>query len=126
MPRNTMIDYFVVLLIAIILLLFVQIAALVRVRLLIKQLKTTLNTLNSRFGLLQIKTVYPKSLIKCRFCKYRNSFINSTAGGQDEEPFFYQCALDEKSILLDYSCSKFQPEPFYLKSHLSQNSSRKG
>ena len=120
-----MIDYFVVLLIAIILLLIVQIGALVRVRFLIKQLKKTLNMLNGRFALVQLKTTYPKSLTKCRFCKYRNSFINS-AEDKENETFFYHCALDDKPIELEHSCNNFQPELFYLKSHLSQNSSRKG
>ncbi len=120
-----MIDYFVILMIAIILLLIVQIAALLRVRFLIKQLKTALNTVNSRLGIFQLKAPYPKSLIKCRFCKYRNSFINSVSN-EPSEIFSYRCTLDDSRVDLDHSCKNFQPELYYLKSHLSQNSSRKG
>lgn len=120
-----MIDYFLILLITIILLLIVQIAALIRVRFLIKQLKNTLQAINSRFGFLQSKISYPKSLTKCRFCKYRNSFLNN-ATDENSDPFVYRCALDEQLIDLDHSCKHFQPELFYLKSLLSQNSTRKG
>jgi len=125
MTGVSMTDYLFVLLIAIILLLFVQIAALIRVRFLIKQLKNALNTINRHFGFLQQKIVYPKSLTKCRFCKFRKSFINSAAD-ENSDTFFYRCALDNTSVDLDHSCSNFQPEVFYLKSLLSHNSSRKG
>ena len=124
MTGETMIDYFVILLIAVILLLVAQIAALIRVRFLIKQLKITLNTLNNRFGILQQKSVYPKSLKKCRFCKFRNSFINNPTE-KNSDTFIYRCALNEKQVDLDHSCKHFQPELFYLKSILSQNSPRK-
>ena len=120
-----MIDYFVILLITIILLIIVQIAALIRVRFLIKQLKTTLNTLSNRFGIFQEKISYPKYLAKCRFCKFRNSFINNS-NDENSDTFLYRCALNDKQIDLDHSCKHFQPELFYLKSLLSQNSSRKG
>lgn len=108
-----MIDYFLILLIAVILLLITQIVSLIRIRYLIKQLKKALNSMRQAFGVNSQAFAFPPPLKKCQFCKFRKSFIDLQ---ENENPtnFYYRCAINNKPIQLNQSCKKFQPETFYL------------
>ena len=100
-----MIDLFVILLIAFILLLIVQIIALVRVKQLINRLRHTLVDLrnmqrNEAF-------ILPRQLRTCQFCKYRMSYIKANISG-NKENFYYRCSYHDKNVSLKSTCKQFE------------------
>lgn len=104
-----MFNLLVILLSAVILLLVVQIAALLRVRSLIRQLKTILLAFNFGIQISGNQNHYPKNIKKCQFCKFRKSYL-SNQPESDVDAFYYLCTLSAKSIDLNQSCNHFQPE----------------
>ena len=92
-----MMDYFLVLLILVILLLIAQIVSLIRIRYLIKQLKKALTLMGRALEMNSHISTFPTPLKKCQFCKFRKSFIEPQ---ENENPtsFYYQCAINNKPI----------------------------
>ena len=117
MWNYTMIDYFFILTIIILVLLVVQIIGLIRIRLLIKELRKLINGFNVLFRLTSKKPAISATKKICRDCKFRKTFVDIRESAEPGH-FYYRCALDEKPINLSYTCKKFQPDSINLgKSH---------
>lgn len=107
-----MVELLVVLLSVVSLLLVAQIASLVRVRSLIKQLKIVSSALKILTNYsVENQKHYPNNIKKCQFCKFRKSYLRSQLDATSElDTFYYLCTLNSKSIKLNQSCKYFQPE----------------
>ncbi len=100
-------DLVLILLVFLILLLVIQLIALLKVRYIIRRLKKMLNDISRIYN---IPVSVSKNKHICRFCRYRQTFIN--AHGRDtRDNFYYHCRYHQKSIELNDSCRKFKPDP---------------
>lgn len=46
----------------------------------------------------------------CQFCKHRLAYINTAKTRSDEEDFYHRCAVHNRNISLDDTCSQFDHE----------------
>ena len=100
-----MIDLFVILLIAFIILLLIQIIALIRVKQLINRLRRTLIDLGNMQR--NKSFILPKQLRICQFRKYSMTFIKANITG-NKESFYYRCAYRDKNVSLTSTCKHFE------------------
>ncbi|HQU71611.1 MAG: hypothetical protein KDI06_17310 [Calditrichaeota bacterium] len=47
----------------------------------------------------------------CQMCRHRLAYINTSKTTDEEEVFFFKCALLDKNITLDDSCDNFEADP---------------
>ena len=103
-------DLTIIILIISVALLGVQLAALLHIYNLLKYLKIVFKELG-----ISLKPTQKSGksqgirLRKCRYCKYRRTYINA-AVTEDNEDFYYRCQLNNQPVMLDHSCDKFEFE----------------
>ncbi len=103
-------DLTIIILVISVFLLGVQLAALLHINNLLTYLKKIFKELGIPLSPPK-KTEKPPAarLRKCRYCKYRRTFINA-AVTEDNEDFYYRCQLSNQPVMLDHSCDKFEFE----------------
>lgn len=105
-----MFNLLVILLAAVILLVVLQIAVLIRVRSLIYQLKTAIWFLKPAVKQKDKQIRYSNPTIKtCEFCKYRKTYLSEHPHSSIDS-IYYRCTIKDKNVDLKYSCNRFQPE----------------
>ncbi len=104
-----MLDLLTILLIAFVLLLFVQIFALVRIRQMLLRLRSMLRIISPILQRqVEIQNTRRINMRICQFCKFRQTFIKATSHGEDD--FYYRCKIKNKEVDLTDSCSHFELE----------------
>jgi hypothetical protein len=105
-----MFELMILLLCVFIVLLIVQIVALLRIRQLISRLKQVIldKKLVGRSGKQGLDNV-PRHHQKCQYCKYRQTFINATIHG-GENDFYYRCMHHNVEVSLSQTCKAFEFE----------------
>ena len=101
-----MINLFIALIAAIIVLLILQIVTLLRIRRFMGHLRKVLAQLANRKGY-QENLPLPKELNNCQFCKHRATYIKTDASGNDDD-FYYRCKVNNRKINLTSTCKHFQ------------------
>jgi len=101
-----MVDLFIALIAAIIILLILQIVTLFRIRRFMGNLRRVIAQLARRKGY-QPDQLFPDQLHNCQFCKHRASYIKTNASGSDDD-FYYRCKVNNRKISLTHTCKHFQ------------------
>ena len=104
------IDLTILILIISVILLGIQLAVLLHITKLLGYLKSVFKELGIPLSMKK-KSDKPQAarLRKCRYCKYRRTYINA-AVTEDNEDFYYRCQLSNQPVMLDNTCDKFEFE----------------
>jgi len=105
-----MLEIMILLLCVFIVLLVVQILALLRVRQLINRLKLALMDKKIIVHSSKQKSEsLSQNYRKCQFCKHRQTYINATIHG-GENDFYYRCSQHNTEVTLTHTCADFEFE----------------
>jgi uncharacterized protein YpmS len=101
------IDILFILTVLFFVLLALQIAAILKIIQLKAKLSKMIADLSLNQGVIS-DSIDNLNLRICQFCKYRQSFINTTS--ESAENFYYRCIIRNRSLKLNQSCKYFTME----------------
>ena len=103
------IDILIAIIIILIAMVFIQIGVLITLKKVITRLTALTKILPTSKNIMSAsKKVLNKPLKTCKNCQFRLSFINMHSN--NDIMFSYHCKVNDSTIKLDDSCSKFQFE----------------